>query len=104
MNYDEINDKDLEKAVRRAFELEEGKTVVINFKDCPVRVDYRCMDKDTDICDGCRLRFTCYSSQYLTLEPKDLRFPQDLKETINERVEAYVESFKPAKKAEQKTA
>jgi hypothetical protein len=101
MNYDEATEKDVEKAVRRAFDMEEGKTVVVDFKEAPVRVDYRCMDKDTDVCDECRLRFTCYSSQYLILKPEVLQFPADLRETINERVEAYVESFKPMRKADE---
>lgn len=93
-------EKDLEKAVRREWELEDGKTVVINFphdsnKDFFVRVDYRCMDKDTDVCDNCKLRFRCYSSQYLVLDAKELRFELgSLKETISETVEAYIKSFK----------
>lgn len=97
MKFDEATEKDLEKAIRRTFDQEEGKTVVIDFGNMLVRSDYRCMDKDTDVCDNCRLRFKCYSCQYLTIEQKDLHLPPDLKETINECVEAYVESHKPMK-------
>ena len=85
--------KQLEQATRRAFDLEEGKTVLVDFGEECIRVDYRCLDKDTDVCNECKLRFKCYLSQYLILAPKELKLSLD--ETINESVERFIEGHKP---------
>lgn len=93
----EEDKKKLEKACRREWELEEGKTVLVEFKKQGegIRVDYRCLDKDTDVCDRCGLRFQCYSSQYLVIDSKDLDLSIDV--TINEAVERYINGYKPKK-------
>jgi hypothetical protein len=86
--------KKLEQAAKRAFDLEKGKTVLVQFSDDYfIRVDYRCLDKDTDVCVDCKLRFRCYLSQYLTLDPKELNLNLDA--TINESVKMFVERHKP---------
>jgi len=97
---DEMREEIKLKAAR-AFDLEDGKTVVVALDEkILMRVDYRCMDKETEVCDDCRLRFSCYSSQYLIIERDKLTWGMDLQETINEKVKAYVERHKPAKKQE----
>src|SRR3990172_9044937 len=96
-----VIDEKTRKIAARAFEVEEGKTVLVDIdKDHAIRADYRCMDKDSDICEGCGLRFTCYSSTWLLLKQKDLHF-EDIGQTLNEKVEAFITSKKPKKPAEQ---
>ena len=90
----QIKDEGLKKAVARAFELEEGKGVLVEFPKLEkvIRLDYRCMDKDTDVCNKCGLRFTCYSSQYLVIPFETLYQGgrSDIEETINEKAENYI--------------
>jgi len=96
---DVYQEEELKKAVSRAFNLEEGKVVLIDFDNgVAVRSDYECKDKGTDVCDECKLRFKCYLSQYLIIDAKDLSLTLD--HTINEIVENYIESAKPRKKTE----
>ena len=83
----------IEKAAARAFEMEDGKTVLVDIGGTGIRCDYRCMDKETEVCDKCRLKFKCYTSQYLIIEGKELRL-NDIGQTLNEKVEAYVTSRK----------
>lgn len=91
-----MNKDEMKKAAARAFDLEPGKTVVVKIGDLAIRSDYRCMDKDTEVCDDCRLKFTCYLSQYLFIEGDKL-FLKDIGQTINEKVEEYIEGQKPPK-------
>jgi hypothetical protein len=89
--------KKIEKACRRVWELEKGKTVLVEFakQGEGIRVDYRCLGKDTDACNECSLRFKCYSSQYLIIDSKDLDLSIDV--TINEAVERYIKGHRNAK-------
>lgn len=92
----EIKDEELKKSVARAFDLEKGKTVLVQLTDgAIIRIDFRCMDKDTDVCFTCGLRFNCYTSQSLTIPFKKL-YPvgNDIEETISERAEYYVKVHK----------
>ena len=91
-----IEDKELKKAIAREFEIEGGKSVVVALPSGnSIRIEYHCMDKDTDTCSECGLRFNCYSCQYLTIPYKDLYpYGDDLKETISERAEFYINTNK----------
>ncbi len=89
-----MNEQDeLKKAVARAFDLESGKVVLVDFGGTLVRSDYECKDKGTDVCEACKIRFACYLNQYLILEAGKLDLQID--RTINEIVEDYIESAKP---------
>lgn len=88
--------KRLEKEARRAWELEKGKTIIVEFDNCKVRADYHCLDKDTKVCETCKLRFRCYLGQFLTIDYKELHLNIDT--TLNEAVEGYVEGFKGERK------
>lgn len=85
-------DKQFEEEVARAFDIQPSKAVMIDFGDYLIRADYECKDKNTDICDKCRLRFNCYLHQYLILKANDL--PLNIDETITEIVERYIEIAK----------
>jgi len=90
---EDIQDEELKKAVTRAFDLEEGKVVLVDFGNgIAIRSDYECKDKGTDACNDCRLRFGCYSNQYLIIDAKNLNLSLD--HTINELVEDYIEAHK----------
>lgn len=90
-------DKELVTAVRRALSLDKGKIVLVTFGgDNDVRSGYECQDKDTNVCNECLLRFTCYTNQYLTIEAKDLDLRLD--QPLDETVEDYIERAKPKRK------
>ena len=98
VNYNEEIPDGLKKEIARAFDMEEGKTILVPLDDThAIRTDFRCMDKDTDVCDECKLKFKCYPSQYLTIDKKELNL-ENIGQTINEKVEKYIGKHKPDKK------
>jgi len=48
-----------------------GKEIVMVFEDCELLVDNRCLGKDTDACNKCKLKFRCYTSDALRINFKD---------------------------------
>ena len=48
-----------------------GKEIIMVFEDCELLVDNRCLGKDTDACDKCKLKFRCYTSDALRINFKD---------------------------------
>ena len=90
----------MEKEARRALDIEEGKTTLVIVQtdkgEIALRSDYRCLDKDTEVCNGCDLRFECYLSQWLKIKVDDLN-PNEIGHTMDEKVEDYVEPRKNKK-------
>ncbi len=76
-----------------------GKPIAIDFnsgsKDLLVHISTRCLDKDTDKCNTCRLRYQCYSGQYLII---DYRLLLDYVDYAGQPIEECVEKFIAIKK------
>ena len=47
-----------------------GKEIIMVFEDCELLVDNRCLGKDTDACNKCKLKFRCYTSDALRINFK----------------------------------
>ena len=55
----------------RKLEEKAGKEIIMVFEDCELLVDNRCLGKDTEACDKCKLKFRCYTSDALRINFKD---------------------------------
>jgi hypothetical protein len=94
MNEIDINDltPERQKVVRKALDEEEGKGIAVDFGGFRLIADYRCMLKDTDACEACKLQFKCYTCTYLIIKIEELQ-PKDENMTFGEKVQAYVDSY-----------
>ena len=51
-----------------------GKPIVVVFTDAKVLSDIRCMDKDSEVCDTCKVKFVCFTNVRLEIDfNKELR-------------------------------
>ena len=69
-----------------------GKEIVMVFEDCELLLDNRCLGKDTEACDKCKLKFRCYTSDALRINFKDeiIKMPlPSQRPTIGEIVQWY---------------
>lgn len=71
-----------------------GKEIVMVFEDCELLVDNRCLGKDTDVCDKCKLKFRCYTSDALRINFKDeiikMPLPSE-RPTLGEIIQYYLQ-------------
>jgi len=95
-----VNPKDVVIKVTE-IEDEKGKPIVVVLpvaaggrKELWIMSDVRCMDKDTDVCNKCRLRYQCYSGNVLKIDYLDTFDPNDLT-PLSRKIEAHLRRYKP---------
>lgn len=70
-----------------------GKPIVVVFTDAKVLSDIRCMDKDSEVCDTCKVKFVCFTNVKLEIDfNKELRGSNvdSLDVTLNTAVDLYL--------------
>ncbi len=70
-----------------------GKPIVVVFTDATVLSDIRCMDKDSEVCDTCRVKFLCFTNVRLEIDfNKELKGTNvdSLDVTLNKAVELWL--------------
>ncbi len=74
-----------------------GKPIVVVFTDAKVLSDIRCMDKDSEVCDTCKVKFLCFTNVRLEIDfNKSLRGSSvdNLDTPLNKAVEMYLKYMK----------
>jgi hypothetical protein len=73
----------------------EGKQITVKIGDIVFLADNTCEDVGTEVCDGCHLRFRCYTYETLEINWRDLtgRF-FDFGVPIGEIIKAYLAVMK----------
>jgi len=71
-----------------------GKEIVLVFDEYEIQLDNRCLGKDTEACDKCKLKFRCYTSDALRINFKSeiikMPLPSE-RPTISEIVQWYLQ-------------
>lgn len=68
-----INPDEIEIRVREVKE-KPGKPIVVVFGDCKVLTDVRCLGKEGEDCNKCKLKFRCFTNNNLEINfLKELR-------------------------------
>ena len=81
----------------RIRELKEkpGKEIILTFKDYELLLDNRCLGKDTEACDKCKLKFRCYSSDAIRIsfDEELAKMPLPSKRpTLGEAIQWYLQN------------
>jgi hypothetical protein len=87
-----INPDEIEINIREVKD-KPGKAITVVFEDCRLLSDIRCLAKDTEKCDKCKLKFRCFTGANLDINfLKELKCQalEELQITLNEAVEAFL--------------
>ena len=89
MNGEQVSIK-ISKAVEKP-----GKEIILIFSEYEILLDNRCLGKDTDVCDKCKLKFRCFTSDAIRInfdeEIVKMPLPSE-RPTLGEVVQWYLRS------------
>lgn len=72
-----------------------GKEIVLVFNGYEILLDNRCLGKDTDVCDKCKVKFRCYTGDALRInfdeEIVKMSLPSE-RPTLGKIVQWYLQS------------
>ncbi len=92
MNYNKLDGDNITVKVRKLKE-KLGKEIVLVFGKYEVLLDNRCLGKDTEACDKCKLKFRCYTGDALRVSFEDeiakMPLPSE-RPTISEIIQWYL--------------
>jgi len=71
-----------------------GKEIILVFDEYEILLDNRCLGKDTDVCNTCKLKFRCYTGDAIRINFADeivkMPLPSE-RPTLGEIIQWYLE-------------